>query len=590
MKRKTTAGIFIFIIVLVLPWIASADGSAVPPAMPLANGTPYKLYLPLIMQPDLGPPNLEITQAVQEPGNAVALVAGRTTFVRYTLTSTTPHADVRAYLYGYRDGSPLPGSPIEAMNNPRTLEAAADRDVLGDSFNFYLPPEWTSGEVTLSGSASNDSGYSHYSGSQVFSFLEGDSLDVTIVPIAYTCTSGGSGTRTPAAPYDYLVDFTYRVYPVPGVNSSLHAPLSYSGPCTSDVPNPTYSAGLPYDDSDWERMLQLVTTTWQSEGRPDSYYYGLVDVYCGGGCIAGLGWIGGSKAAVGFSGIGASHAYASDTHAHEVGHNHGLKHAPGCGASGLDPGFPYPTGKIGDAGHPNQGFDLITPSLKLYTTYYDMMSYCDPVWISDYNYERLRLVHAAPDVQIPAASGESLIVSGAVSGDEAVIYPAFTLDLPAAPPAPGPYRLELLDAYGTVLRGYPFAPAEAHADPTEGPSPGSIYGFHLTLPAEPGVAAMRVTRAGETLASIEAQALAPDRAGGAASMEGRLLLVPADVPVLVRASTDGGETWQTIAYGARGAGEGIDLAPFKGKTVRLEVHVSNGVGSRSVAIGPVQIP
>ena len=551
---------------------------------------PYKVFIPLVIQPDLDPPNLEITQGIQEPANAVALVADRPTFVRYTVTSTTPYDDVHAYLYGFRDGFPLPGSPIEAVNNPRSLKPSANRDVLGDTFNFFLPQDWTRDEIILSGSASNSTGYNHFSSAQSFTFLDTGPLSVTIVPIAYTCTSGGSGTHTPVQPYDYLVDLTYRVYPVPGINTITHTPLGYSGPCTAGIPDPTYSPGLPYDDSDWERLLGLVTTTWQTEGSPNSYYYGLMDVYCGGGCISGIGWIGGSKAAVGFTGIGASHAYASDTHAHEVGHNHGLRHAPGCGATGLDP-YPYASGLIGDATHLNQGFDLINPSLKTYSTYYDLMSYCDPVWISDYNYDRLMSLYILPGQISPSSNGgDSLVVSGAITENAANFNPTFTLDVPSVVPIPGPYSLDLLDANGTVLRSYPFMPDEAHADPTEGPPLESILGFHLTVPAEPGVAQIRVQHSGELLGSVQEQVISSDRAGADFTVEGRSLTLPAGAPVLVRASTDGGATWQTIALDHRPSAGDIDLSHFKGRQVQIEIHISNGVGSEAIEFGPLTIP
>jgi len=152
------------------------------------------------------------------------------------------------------------------------------------------------------------------------------------VPIAYTCTSGGSGTTTPTGPFDYVTDFTFRIYPVPDIALATHASISYSGPCINGVPDPSYG--------DWIDMLDDVTDLWWNEGRPNSYYYGLVKIDCSGGCISGIGWVGGLKAAVGFDGIGSQHYGASTTHAHEVGHNHDREHSPGCGADDPDPNYP----------------------------------------------------------------------------------------------------------------------------------------------------------------------------------------------------------------------------------------------------------
>jgi hypothetical protein len=67
---------------------------------------------------------------------------------------------------------------------------------------------------------------------------------------------------------------------------------------------------------------------------------------------------------------------------HEVGHNHGREHAP-CGTSG-DASFPHAGAKIGE-----WGYDLVKHGLKRPSDYVDVMSYCTPTWISDYNYEAI---------------------------------------------------------------------------------------------------------------------------------------------------------------------------------------------------------
>jgi hypothetical protein len=70
-----------------------------------------------------------------------------------------------------------------------------------------------------------------------------------------------------------------------------------------------------------------------------------------------------------------------DTFVHEIGHSLGLPHAP-CGVAG-DPAFPYSNGGIGVHGFDREAQALIS------TQYRDVMGYCDPVWISDYNYDKL---------------------------------------------------------------------------------------------------------------------------------------------------------------------------------------------------------
>ena len=138
--------IVLFAVVIVLGGNAllQAQARSLDGSTPFASAAPCgavscTTFLPLVLNGNPLLPQFEVTQGVQQPDNHISLVANRTTFVRYTLTSATPQANVRAWLYGTRNGSPLPGSPIAALNNPRTLKATADRAVLNDTFNFKLP-------------------------------------------------------------------------------------------------------------------------------------------------------------------------------------------------------------------------------------------------------------------------------------------------------------------------------------------------------------------------------------------------------------------------------------------------------------------
>jgi hypothetical protein len=558
-------------------------------------------FLPLVLKSYPLPSGLEVTQAVQQPNNPVVLIQNRATFVRYTLTSTVAHAGVNAYLHGVRDGSPLPGTPIAALNNPRTLKTTADRGVLNDTFNFQLPASWLNGTIELHASATNGSTFSAIGGTQLFTFTAAEPLSVTVVPINYVCTNGSNSTLPGDPPYTYLTAYTYQTYPVPSVSSAAHAAITHNGPCTSGLPSPAFA--------DWDAMLDDVTAVWQAEGSPDRYYYGLLHIDCSGGCIAGLGWIGWYKAAVGFDGFGPSHSGASETHAHEVGHNHGRAHAPGCGAGGPDPAFPYvpADGKahIGDAAHPNYGFNISTQAIYAYSTYYDFMSYCNPEWISDYTYEALRQWNLTDTpTTVPGAVGpRALLVSGSVDpNDVRVIFrPAFALDAPPRLPDPGDHTIELLNADGEALAAYPFAPARAQADRARPQGAGFEHaGFHLALPYADGLASIRVRRGSTILGTLEPGARAPAlHAGGSAlSADGQSLRITwrasdADrdsLTYLVRASIDGGATWQVI--GLNLTTPRIDLRPadFGGASVWIEVIASDGLHTQSLRLGPFAAP
>lgn len=562
------------------------------------------LHFPILLRNHPASWPMETTQAVQQPDNSVKLIQDRPTFVRLTLTSTVAYANVSAYLYGSRGGVALPGSPIAAINNPRTLLATANRSALNDTFNFSLPASWRNGTVSLYASATNGSTFNAASSASTFTFIAADPLNVTVVPVQYTCNDGNGGTTTPAGPYTYLTDYTYRVYPISTIISSTHAAMTYSGPCDS-------SSGLPKPtENDWDGiggLLDKVTDIWFSDGAPGSYYYALVKIDCGGGCIAGIGWIGAYKAAVGFDGFGSAHVQASETHAHEVGHNHGRSHTWGCGAGGNDPSFPYVTGGrgyIGNASKPNYGFDIYSLAIMPYGSYYDVMNYCDPQWISDYTYEALRVWNLSHNLfGPPAAQGDrTFFVSGAYNpvGDRVTLSPIYTLNIPARLPAPGDYTLELLDISGRVLAAYPFDMAQAHADVYSAGGSATTYGFRMGLPYVDGLASVRVRRGSEALGALDAGIGAPAlRAGIAApSDDGASLRVNWSgtdgdgerLSYLVRASTDGGATWQTI--GVNLITPAIDLNPidFSGKEVQLEVYASDGLHTAKLKIGPLAVP
>jgi hypothetical protein len=553
-------------------------------------------YLPVVFDGYPPPAPLEVTQAVQQPDNSVPLIADRTTFVRFTLTSTVAHTNVSAWLYGTRDGVALPGSPIAASNNPRTLESTVDRGVLNDTFNFQLPPSWLNGIIALNGYATNSTTFTFTSGTRTVQFVSASPMHVTIVPIAYTCTSGGSGTILPAAPYGYLTDYTYRTYPVPSIITVTHAALPYSGPCYNGQPDPEYT--------DWSHILQDVTAVRNSEGYPNSYYYGLLHIYCGSSCISGIGWVIGPPVAVGYDG-----SEASQTHAHEVGHNHGLAHAPGCNADSPDPSFPYVLngkGYIGDSAHPNYGFDIKTRAIYPYTTYYDVMGYCRPQWVSDYTYEALLAYDQSQRVVESAAvsSARAVLISGRIDPDSSQVTfrPAYVLDAPggAQLPDPGEYVLEMLDADGAVISTYAFAPARATADPLGGGTAFEIAGFHLALPYAEGTTTIRVRhgdailgklKASTTAASLEASASALDADSHSLRVTWSGHAVEGiSLHYLVRTSTDSGATWQTIGVDLSTPTIDLSLNDFGGQSVLVQVLASDGLRTVSLRLGPFDVP
>ncbi|MDX2012406.1 MAG: M66 family metalloprotease [Myxococcaceae bacterium] len=164
----------------------------------------------------------------------------------------------------------------------------------------------------------------------------------------------------------------------------------------------------------WSSLLSQLAQVRGADGS-QRHYYGLVRVASFG--VAGIGYIGQPTA------VGRDDS--DDVASHELGHNFGRPHAPCGGAAGVDPSYPYAGGRIGSWGW--NGRALLNPA-----QFVDLMSYCNPTWVSDYTYraaqtflERARDYGPTP----PAAMvlEPSLLVAVAVRGTQVTLEPIHRL-------------------------------------------------------------------------------------------------------------------------------------------------------------------
>ena len=216
----------------------------------------------------------------------------------------------------------------------------------------------------------------------------------------------------------------------------------------------------------WDQWLNEIRVMNIQEGRR-GYYYGVIGSAPGG--LLGL-----AAFTVPWS-VGVDNA---DTYTHEIGHNMDLRHAPCGGAGGPDPDYPYSTGSIGI-----WGYDVETKELHDPAGYRDLMSYCDPVWISDYQFDRATAHRLGgdggvdPDGGSSMSLGEMLVVWGSVRDGELTLDPAFVLEGPVElPEADGPYRVEGLGAGGETMFSLSFTPT---------PLEHGGGGFAYFIPYEP---------------------------------------------------------------------------------------------------------
>jgi hypothetical protein len=203
-------------------------------------------------------------------------------------------------------------------------------------------------------------------------------LHVELIPIQYAADGSNRLPDTSEGQLTAYRELFYGIYPLSNVDITVHAPVNW--PSTIS-PN---GAG-------WTNLLDSLANFRAQENTPDNvYWYGIfmptssVGTFCGGGCVAGLGFVTSPSDTFGRVAIGLGYpgSIATETAVHEVGHNHGRNHAPCGGAQGVDGGFPYSGGSIGV-----WGYNIVTKQLFSPNQTADLMGYCTPLWVSDYTFK-----------------------------------------------------------------------------------------------------------------------------------------------------------------------------------------------------------
>jgi hypothetical protein len=298
-------------------------------------------------------------------------------------------------------------------------------------------------------------------------------LRVRFVPILLTAYGDVVGNVTAANVQQY-VRMLESVYPVGTIEASVGPPLSTP-----------LSFGTPPRGGDatqfWTPLLTELDAGRLTSGDPTTHWIGVVlpppafnHIVNGGVAYipsSGLSSAAGTRTAMVTSlGWASDDAFTRDGVAHELGHNFGRRHAP-CGSpENPDPSYPYVGGAIGLPGHDVRAWmdGLWLTAVSHPSASGDIMSYCTPMWVSDYTYRAVLAfrgtVAAARSAIVSSEAAlpvRVLLVRGTVvDGREVTLAPAFTLDArPSRPEQAGSYRLEGRAADGRVLFAYDFAPS-----------------------------------------------------------------------------------------------------------------------------------
>jgi hypothetical protein len=225
----------------------------------------------------------------------------------------------------------------------------------------------------------------------------GDSLKFMLIPIKYNGDGSGRLPYLNQVQLDEYKAILADTYPVPTIDFRMHATVTYSGQV---LPN----------GQGWDQILGYIFNLRMNEkAPPDVYYYGIFEpasslqAYCAGGCVEGLALQSMSpmdtisRAAVG---CGFPDPTSDSTMLQELAHNMGRLHA-NCGSpQNIDFMYPYKMASIGVWGYSLTNNTLFAPDMNK-----DFMSYCQPVWVSDYTYrglfDRIKLVNGAAVIPGP---------------------------------------------------------------------------------------------------------------------------------------------------------------------------------------------
>lgn len=549
---------------------------------------------------DLTIAGMEITQGIQNSANQVALVQDKPTYVRvYPAVDIADTPDVAAVLHGIRGGVPLPGSPISPITPLVYVRTSgASRQNLSHSFNFWLPPAWRSGGVTLRAEINPDGVINESDvDNNTFALTRNFSPEAPVCMVMIPVRTHGSRYTVYSEGFWDIIDRFETLWPVPEAriyyqsSSVEELQVCFAGP----FPYPCFG---PYEipDDGWKIITSLIARDAFTDDPDEcdsanarTHYVGMVSPDTNTGTQTGYANYAFAASYVKMRNAPVTPEFASPlagaTMAQELSHNYNgvfgnrWKHV-NCGSpSGINPNYPYPTDQIADIGDDSHwGFDRFSLSLIEPEDARDYMSYCAPKWVSDYNWtgmmneiNNLPLAGETPTLEPLtldlSPQAEVLFVNGAITPtqgtatfeysyrlDDSLINPTKLYNLQLDYETPNvpqqSYALELVGAGGVVLLSEPFTPTIPFED-----DPAQV--FVLTVPFNPDTEIIRVVEDSTILHQVAVSANPPQvtvlQPNGGENVTDQLTIQwdasdPDDDSLLytVEYSPDDGATWQVI--------------------------------------------
>ncbi len=283
-----------------------------------------------------------------------------------------------------------PGQPdLVLTNESRAIQAFSEGN-LASSFYWQLEADQVVSGAQLSVEIRDPSGADpsviRYPAEGDLAMNVGDfqpTLKVKFVPIRYEADGSNRVPSLDERTLDDYRDALYKLYPVTNIEFSVR----------DVVPWPLEVLG---NGEGWGQLLDAMMETRSDDKVADDVYYVGVFTpaatqreYCRDGCVLGI-------APAGGFGLGDDVAlrtamivgYESErshgTLAQELAHAMGRLHAPCGNPTAIDRKYPYSDASIG-----TWGWDVLAKELVDPSEYVDFMSYCEPVWVSDYTFAGL---------------------------------------------------------------------------------------------------------------------------------------------------------------------------------------------------------
>lgn len=414
-------------------------------------------------------PIVYLTQAIQRPKGDLQILSNRDALLRVFLVGDKDNAFFEPEVFATftRDGREVYRAVMPSRLD--RLPTVADEGSLLGSYNAVIPArhivEGTELVVVADSAgiiprAAGSRTRFPETGSASLDIIEVPAMELTVVPVL-------EAEDPDSSVFDWTDDIDDDSRQVSQFRNSF--PFSKFSATAREA----YVTSLDLTESDgqWNLVLELERVR-RDEGAT-GYWYGAA--------LSRNGYVRGVARLNGWVSIGKPEDAEL---AHEVGHNLDLLHAPCGGPSGVDPDFPYPTGRIGMWGYDSGDGYLLSPRHIP-----DVMGYCyrggQTSWLSDYHYEKVIAVREEKEGDDPqdgaggaGPRGRMLVLWGGVVDGELRIEPPHPMHTtPMLPNEDGPYGLVGTTGGGDVEFSLSFTPGE------------DVYGnsyFLFAIPIEVG--------------------------------------------------------------------------------------------------------